>query len=61
MAKDPDESFDVAAKFPEMVRDLEARIARALSTFPEEVQKAWRETDARETAPAEAGRLPRVK
>lgn len=61
LASDPDESFDVAAKHPEIVRDLEARIARALPTFPEEVQKAWRDTDSRETAPSEPGRLPRPK
>lgn len=61
LATDPDESFDVAAKHPEVVRDLEARIARALPTFPEEVQKAWRDTEARQTAPGEPGRLPRPK
>jgi arylsulfatase len=61
LATDPDESFDVAAKNPEIVRDLEARIAKALVTFPEEVQKAWRDTEARDTAPSEPGRLPRVK
>ncbi len=61
LATDPDESFNVAAKFPEVVRDLEARISRALPSFPEEVQKAWRETDARETGPSEPGRLPRPK
>lgn len=61
LATDPDESFDVAAKHPEVVRDLEARIAKALPTFPEEVGKAWQATDARETAPSEPGRLPRVK
>ncbi len=61
LATDPDESFNVAAKFPEVVRDLEARISRALPSFPEEVQKSWRETDARETGPSEPGRLPRPK
>jgi arylsulfatase A len=61
LATDPDESFDVAAKFPEVVRDLEARIAQALPSFPEEVLKAWRDTEARETGPSEPGRLPRPK
>lgn len=61
LATDPDESFDVAEKYPEIVRDLQARIARALPTFPEEVQKAWRDTEARGTAPGEPGRLPRPK
>ena len=61
VAADPDESFNVAAKFPEIVRDLEARIARALPAFPEEVREAWLQTDSRETAPSEPGRLPRPK
>ncbi len=61
LATDPDESFDVAAKNPEIVRDLEARIAKALPSFPDEVQKAWRETEGRQTTPGEPGRLPRVK
>ncbi|MBY0507930.1 MAG: sulfatase [Bryobacteraceae bacterium] len=61
LVTDPDESFDVAAKFPDIVRDLESRIAKALPGFPAEVQKAWRDTDGRDTAPSEPGRLPRIK
>lgn len=34
------ESFNVAARYPEVRRDLPARIAAALKTFPEEIQKA---------------------
>ena len=61
LVTDPDESFNVADKFPEIVRDLEAKIAKALPTFPEDVQKAWRDTDSRDTTPSEPGRLPGLK
>ncbi len=40
MAVDPGESFNVAARYPEVARDLQSRIAAALKTFPEEIQKA---------------------
>lgn len=40
MTIDPGESFNVAARYPEVARDLQARIAAALKTFPEEIQKA---------------------
>ncbi len=61
LAEDPDESFDVSMKYPEIVKDLEARIAKALPSFPEEVQKAWRDTEGRKTGPSEPGRLPRLQ
>ncbi len=37
---DAAESYDLANKHPDVVRDLEARIAQALSTFPEEIRHA---------------------
>jgi arylsulfatase A-like enzyme len=40
MTVDPSESFNVAARYPEVMKDLQARIAAALKTFPEEIQKA---------------------
>jgi len=40
MTVDPGESFNVAGRYPEVVRDLQSRIAAALKTFPEEIQKA---------------------
>ena len=44
---DPDESFDVADRNPEVVRDIQRRIAELLPTFPQQVQKAWEETQNR--------------
>jgi arylsulfatase A-like enzyme len=40
MSLDEGESYDVAARNPEVVRALQSRIAEALRTFPEEIQKA---------------------
>lgn len=59
--EDPDESYDVADKNPEVVKDILARIERLLPGFPEEVRKAWADTRARQTMPSEPGRLPRFK
>jgi arylsulfatase len=58
---DPDESYDVATEHPDVVKDIQARIARLLPGFPEEVQKAHRETMARATATHDEGSLPRLK
>ncbi len=40
MAVDPGESFNVADRHPDVVKDLRVRIAAALTTFPEEIQRA---------------------
>ena len=40
MPLDPGESFDVAARHPDVVKDLQARIAAALRTFPDEIRQA---------------------
>ncbi len=40
MTLDAGESFNVAARHPDIVKDLQARIAAALKTFPEEIQQA---------------------
>lgn len=47
LSRDVDESYDVAPEHPEIVKDLTARVNRLLAGFPEPVQKAWRETQAR--------------
>ena len=61
LMEDADESYDVAAKNPEVVKDLLARIERLLPGFPEEVRKAWADTQGRKTLPSEPGRLPRFE
>jgi arylsulfatase len=58
---DVDESFDVAAENPAVVKEIEQHVARLLAGFPEEVRKAWQETQARKTAPQAPGRFPRVE
>jgi arylsulfatase A-like enzyme len=40
MPSDPGESFNVAARHPDVVKDLQSRIATALGSFPEEIQQA---------------------
>jgi arylsulfatase len=60
LAEDPDESNDVAGQNPEIVSSLTRRIAELLPGFPEAVRKAWDETLARKTRPAEPGRLPAI-
>jgi arylsulfatase A-like enzyme len=40
MSVDVGESYNVAASHPDVVKDLQRRIAETLRTFPEEVQKA---------------------
>jgi arylsulfatase A-like enzyme len=61
LIEDPDESFDVSGKHPEIVKDIQARVEKLLPGFPAEVRNAWPETQKRETMPAEPGRLPRMR
>ena len=60
LVDDSQESYDVAAGNPEVVKDILARVERQLATFPEEVQKAWTATQARKVTPTPVGALPRV-
>jgi arylsulfatase len=59
MGNDPDESYDVAAEHPEVVKDLEGRIARLLAGFPAEAQKAYAETKARPVSASATGAVSR--
>jgi arylsulfatase A len=61
LSLDPDESYDVADAHPEIVKEIQNRIARLLPTFPESIQKAWAETQARQTDKTPSGRWPREK
>ena len=58
---DPMESYDAAPQNPKIVSEIQSRVQRLLATFPAEVQKAWTETQSRETAVTPAGALPRKK
>jgi arylsulfatase len=59
--RDPDESYDVAAENPAVVKDMQARIGRLMAGFPEEARTAWAESRARATVHPPAGALPRQK
>ena len=61
LENDPMESYDAAPENPQVVREIQSRVDRLLHTFPAEVQKAWKETQARETSVTPAGALPKKK
>ncbi|HYO82445.1 MAG TPA: sulfatase [Bryobacteraceae bacterium] len=58
---DPEESYDVADRHPEVVTQILGRIEGLLPSFPDPVQNAWRETQARQTESTPAGQWPRAK
>jgi arylsulfatase len=58
LALDPDESYDLAATHPDIVRELSARAAALLPGFPEPVRKAWTETRERKVRPTSTGAYP---
>jgi arylsulfatase len=58
---DPMESYDAAPENPQVVREIQGRVERLLTGFPEEVTKAWAETHGRETVVTPVGALPRKK
>jgi len=62
LANDPDESYDVAAEHPEIVQQIQAKIATMLQDFPEPVRKAYAEAKAREVNPSTStGAYPQPK
>ncbi|HEY1335964.1 MAG TPA: sulfatase [Bryobacteraceae bacterium] len=52
LAEDPDESYDVAPENAAVVERMRGKIAEMLKGFPDEVQKAWAEAQARPVDPA---------
>jgi arylsulfatase len=61
LALDPQESYDVADKHPDVVTEIQRRIDKLLPSFPESIQKAWAEAQAKETEKTPAGQWPRAK
>ncbi|MDZ4800678.1 MAG: sulfatase [Bryobacteraceae bacterium] len=57
---DADESYDVAAENPEIVKEIRARIDKLIPTFPDDIRKAWTDTLAKGTAVTPAGQFPRA-
>ena len=60
LAIDPDESYDVASANPQIVAQIQSRIAGMMQGFPEEVQRAYKESQMRKVDPATpTGAYPR--
>jgi arylsulfatase A len=56
---DPAESYDVAPRHPEIVKDMLERFNTVIKTLPEETQRAWAEVLAKKVEPdAEPGSIP---
>jgi arylsulfatase A len=60
LENDPDESYDMAPENPRVVAEIRARIDRLMTTFPEQIQSAYRESMARQVAPTAVGSSPRL-
>ena len=56
LSLDEDESYDVAARHPDIVADLRGRVDRLMATMPESIRRLWSDTLARKTyeSPREA-------
>jgi arylsulfatase A len=59
LESDPQESYDVAPENAPVLKEIQSRVERLLATFPDEVKKAWADTQGRGTAKIPAGSLPR--
>ena len=57
---DQDESYDVAPEHPEMVKEMQARLERMMTDFPESIRQAWEETKARHDAEQRSAAPPRL-
>jgi len=60
LALDPGESFDVSRDNPQVIAALKARIQPLLATFPNEVQRAWNDTQSRPVNGTWAGAWPTI-
>jgi len=51
LESDPDESYDVAAEHPEVISEIQAKIAAMIQTFPQPVRQAYAEAQTRKANP----------
>ena len=58
LALDPDESYDVSARHPALVRDLMARAETLIAGFPGPTREAWARTRQMKVIPTPAGQYP---
>jgi hypothetical protein len=56
---DPDESYDVAAENPEVLKRLIARVDELIKTFPENIQKQYESQKNGTLSPNPAGAVSR--
>jgi arylsulfatase A len=59
LENDPDESYDVAPENPRIVAEIRGRVERLVAGFPEQVRKAFAESQALKTVPTAVGAVPR--
>ncbi len=55
---DPEEAEDTSAQNPEIVADIQKRVAQLLPGLPSQVRAAWQETQSRPVNPNEPGAWP---
>lgn len=58
VAADPSESYDVAARHPDLVRRIREAAAQAIEQYPEPARQAWAETLARTGRMIDTGAYP---
>jgi hypothetical protein len=59
LVNDPAESYDVAPKNPKIVAEILAHIERLITSFPEDIQKDYRDTKLIRTVSTPVGQVPR--
>lgn len=58
VSEDPQESYDCAEEYPDVVADIRSRIEMIVPSFPDRVQQAWRDTLARPVHYSPSGAVP---
>jgi arylsulfatase A-like enzyme len=58
LENDPEESYDAADDYPEVVAEIRLRIEQLLPTFPDQVQQYWRDTFSKQVIDTASGALP---
>ncbi|HBY64024.1 MAG TPA: sulfatase, partial [Solibacterales bacterium] len=61
VVRDPDESYDVAARHPEIVQELRGHMDRLMAGFPEVVRRQWEADQANPSAPVSTGAVARPR
>ncbi len=58
VVNDPDESYECASEYPEIVAQIRSRIDRLMAGFPENIRKDYEQTKSRQVKPTAAGNFP---